>query len=521
METDIVPTLFGVTTDSYRQAQQDRADAQAMKFAQLDPFQQANYSIGRGAYGLAGALGGALGGQDPELQRISMRQQIAGQIDYGDPQSLLAGGRELARRGDIVGAMQAADIARKLESEMAQRYQRQSAGEASLAEAAKNRQETNAAINQQNIYDRIYPAAPAPAPVALSTTDPDTGAVVTRVPPQSAAMSTAMPPVGGAAPAVPVPAQTRAAITQQIADLRKREGVLLGLTKIPGAVAQAKMIGEDIKVLQASIAPTNLARLEGELARLRAEGVLETDPQILDRLSEIDKLVSIGGDQDRNAIAKEQFGKRFDRLTPEQAAAVNAIVQANKKDTAPRTTVNIKGEEAFATGRGKSQSDQLNDAATAARTATQALAGLSSMKQLNASGELFTGPLANPHLAAANLLASVGLLSPNQVGRLAKSEIYDKQAKDLVMQDLGGKLGAQISDADRKFVEARIPQLATSQKARTELLDKIEEIQRGKIDYYRKMNEHANKFNSLNTFDFAQPGASSATGTRQNPIKLD
>ena len=72
------------------------------------------------------------------------------------------------------------------------------------------------------------------------------------------------------------------------------------------------------------------------------------------------------------------------------------------------------------------------------------------------------------------------------------------------MQDLGGKLGAQISDADRKYVEARIPQLTTSQKARTELLGKIEEIQRGKIDYFKKMSDYANKHNNLNSFDFSE-----------------
>jgi hypothetical protein len=112
--------------------------------------------------------------------------------------------------------------------------------------------------------------------------------------------------------------------------------------------------------------------------------------------------------------------------------------------------------------------------------------------------------LANAYVGATNLLASVGLLSQDQASRLAKSEVYDKQAKDLVMQDLGGKLGAQISDADRKFVEARVPQLATSEKARTELLNKLEEIQRGKIAYQRRMTEHANKFGNLNTFDFSQ-----------------
>jgi hypothetical protein len=88
------------------------------------------------------------------------------------------------------------------------------------------------------------------------------------------------------------------------------------------------------------------------------------------------------------------------------------------------------------------------------------------------------------------------------------------------MQDLGGKLGAQISDADRKFVEDRIPQLTTSQKARTELLNKLEEIQRGKIDYYQKMNAHANKFKNLNEFDFSEKYSGKLTTSTQNPDDL-
>lgn len=339
MATDIVPTLFGVTTDSYRQSQQDRADAQAMKFAQLDPFQQANYAIGRGAYGLAGAVGGALGGQDPELQRISMRQQIAGQVDWGDPQSLLAGGRELARRGDIVGAMQAADAARKLESEMAQQYQRQAAGEASLADAAQKQTKTASIRQQQAIFDQLYPAAPAvaPAPVAPGITDPDTGAVVTRVAPPSAAMGTAitaMLPVGEAVPAVPVPAQTRADIERKIADLRKREDVLLSLPDIPGAVAKAKPIGEDIKVLQASIAPTELARLEGEIARLEVEGVPRTDTRIVNRLSKIAKLV----ENVPPAIAEL---KAYQALSPSDKAAFTQLLASKRP---PGTIVNMPNE---------------------------------------------------------------------------------------------------------------------------------------------------------------------------------
>jgi hypothetical protein len=49
--------------------------------------QQANYAIGRGAYGLAGAIGGALGGTDPELQRRTVSQQILGMIDPNRPET--------------------------------------------------------------------------------------------------------------------------------------------------------------------------------------------------------------------------------------------------------------------------------------------------------------------------------------------------------------------------------------------------------------------------------------------------
>ena len=126
------------------------------------------------------------------------------------------------------------------------------------------------------------------------------------------------------------------------------------------------------------------------------------------------------------------------------------------------------------------------------------------MKEKNATGKLYSGPQANIALETANFLESVNLLSPNETRKLTDSTAYDKFAKDLVMKDLGGKLGAQVSDADRKYVEARIPQLTTNPQARTELLNKLEEIAVGKINYYKKLNSHANKYNNLNDFDFSQ-----------------
>jgi len=212
-------------------------------------------------------------------------------------------------------------------------------------------------------------------------------------------------------------------------------------------------------------------------------------------------------------IAREQglpAKKTFNDYTPDQVAKVNELeFQRKLREKAAgaavtRVSVDARQEEEFAKTRGKSQAEALTETANLARSGSQALTTLSGMKQLADSGQLFTGPLAQSYVGATNFLASLNLLSPEQKLRLSSSEIYDKQAKDLVMQDLGGKLGAQISDADRNFVEARIPQLSTSVKARTELIDKLQEIQRGKIDYYKKMNSHANKYGNLNNFDFSE-----------------
>lgn len=84
---EIVQSLFGLTPEMYQQQQQDQAGERALRFAQLTPMQQASYSIGRGAYGLAGAIGGALGGTDPELQRRTVSQQILGMIDPNRPET--------------------------------------------------------------------------------------------------------------------------------------------------------------------------------------------------------------------------------------------------------------------------------------------------------------------------------------------------------------------------------------------------------------------------------------------------
>lgn len=233
--------------------------------------------------------------------------------------------------------------------------------------------------------------------------------------------------------------------------------------------------------------------------------------------------ISFGAEAER--VSKALFGTDFNKLNPEQAKKVNEEVfrlDATLKATgAPKQTVINAQETSFAKERGTLQAKSLAEAETQAKSSANAVNRLASMEKLN-QGSMLTGPLAGSAIGAGQFLSSLGLLSPDSAKTLASSEVYDKQAKDLVMQDLGGKLGAQISDADRQFIESRIPQLRNSQQARTELIGKLKEIHKKNIDYYQRMSKHATAKGNLNDFDFSSsaPDKTPALGTKENPIKL-
>jgi hypothetical protein len=111
--------ILGLFTSpqQYQQQQQDLARARAMEYAKLDPFQQANAAIGQSAYGLAGAIGGALGGVDPQLQLITATQQLASSANLSDPKSLETVAQQLASIGNMPLAISYADRAKALREE--------------------------------------------------------------------------------------------------------------------------------------------------------------------------------------------------------------------------------------------------------------------------------------------------------------------------------------------------------------------------------------------------------------------
>ena len=141
MATNIVPGLFGVTPESYRQQQQAAFDARALENVKLTSEQQANLNIQSGAYGLAGGIGRMLGGEDPQMKIISGRNAVLQQIDQSNPESIMEGAKLLAQSGDNEGAMSLANYARQAQSELAGVEQKTAAAKASLAAASRTPKE--------------------------------------------------------------------------------------------------------------------------------------------------------------------------------------------------------------------------------------------------------------------------------------------------------------------------------------------------------------------------------------------
>jgi hypothetical protein len=106
------PEVEAMQRALYQQKQNEAMQARAMQFARLTPFEKASYGLAMGGQQLGGAIGSALGGKDPQLQQISMRNAIMKRLDPSNPAQQMKIAQEIAQY-DPEFAMSIADNARK------------------------------------------------------------------------------------------------------------------------------------------------------------------------------------------------------------------------------------------------------------------------------------------------------------------------------------------------------------------------------------------------------------------------
>ena len=162
------------------------------------------------------------------------------------------------------------------------------------------------------------------------------------------------------------------------------------------------------------------------------------------------------------------------------------------------------GETEFVKKLGKNDADTVTDTMKTRATALETIKSLEQLKSLS-NQELITGTLATGRVGAANLLATLGLASKADVARISTSQQYDKIAKDVIFQTLGGKLGAGFSNEDRRFIEALIPQLETSPEARRQLISYMIDKNTLVVNEATRLENYGRDKNSLKGFDYKIP----------------
>jgi hypothetical protein len=113
MAQDIVGGLFGITPEMYQRQMGQQELQQGIDLSSLSAGQAGNAMLYAGGAQLGRGIGGALGGQDPQLQLISARNAIIRGIDLNDPEALQRASSALAQIGDMQGAYGLAELAQK------------------------------------------------------------------------------------------------------------------------------------------------------------------------------------------------------------------------------------------------------------------------------------------------------------------------------------------------------------------------------------------------------------------------
>jgi len=438
--------ILGLFTspEDYQMRQQQAQQNRALQFAQLNPFEKASYGIYQGAGQLGQATGSLFGVQDPQLRKISMRQQMmtgAGggpRINMNDPESIRRAATVAQEQNDPEFATSLYDYARKVELDTALVQQRTKEGKA--AATPKELQIAGARAELEDTVARL---------TAEQAANP--------TPERARALAIAKNTLTG------LPVATKTVATDKDIAIAERRAVAQNLE--PGTDAYNKFIDTELLRLTTKETP-------GEKANIKEIGVAvgSNAPVYLDVNN--DKQFIYTRDANGKQVRQDYIGG-VDRTTSKVSA-----------------TASSAGQKSFNEKLGALDAKDVADARGLRDNSIAALNTLNELARLNDQG-LISGSYATGRVGASNLLNTLGLISPKDQATLASSENYQKKAGDLILATLGGRLGAGFSNEDRKFIQGLIPSLENSALARRQLIDFMQKKNQFIIDAATELEDYA------------------------------
>jgi hypothetical protein len=99
-ERNIVAGLFGMTPEAYQGQQYQQDLRRGAELAQLSPGAAAQASLMASVGQLGRGVAGAMGIEDPQLKKMSQRNQLLQQLDVNDPESFVSVAKQAAGLGD-------------------------------------------------------------------------------------------------------------------------------------------------------------------------------------------------------------------------------------------------------------------------------------------------------------------------------------------------------------------------------------------------------------------------------------
>ena len=398
------------TPEQYQQNQLAQVRSRAFQEVQLDPFQQAALGARTAGYQFGQAVGGALGGQDPQLQLIARRQQLLGQLDRSDPMSYRRVAKMASDAGDQELAQSVSEAGRKAESELALTQQR-------TAEKMTSEQR-----NALAYADSVAP---------------------------------------------------RGSIEHNEAFQSRFDQLTLKTDKtnkpFEFEVKEAKIqdLKASLRVLENQPTPNREAiqRLKDSIQSI--EGVTPEQKADIPKIG-ISEATGEAVYYDRNADL--QFIKKRDPNDPTKQIRVPFEGRIDQYTSKVSASSSSQQETEFSKDLGKADAERVKNAMNTRENSIGTLNSLNRLNELNQQ-DLISGSFATGRVGATNFLSTLGLASGKDVDRLSASENYQKTAGDVILATLGGKLGTGFSNEDRKFIQSLVPQLENSPQARKQLIE--------------------------------------------------
>lgn len=106
-----------------------------------------------------------------------------------------------------------------------------------------------------------------------------------------------------------------------------------------------------------------------------------------------------------------------------------------------------------------------------------------------ATKDRYTGGLAEAQRFIASALDSLGMLPPNEVEKLVKSDAFASEAANLLLTKTGGKIGAGFSNSDKDTIEKSIGTALQNPRALLQILTNLEKTTKKTNQYLRDRYE--------------------------------